>query len=510
MSKCFAIFEGGGAKGLAHVGALKAAEARGLEFIGIAGASAGAIIAALVAAGYTADELYALEQKTAAAVPLFAGVNWTELLGGRSWNEFREFTKEAHELVDILSASGSPGLKAGFKVRSLWKKWSGQIQTAARRQGVFSTDKFERWLDQVLSSRFSLAQGVTFDDLYRAGRPTLKLVAVDIAAQKLVTYSYLDTPAMPIAKAVAASISIPFFFMPTMLDGKGMIDGGLMSNFPAWLFESERSLNDPFIRTYGFTLVDRENPTALADTLMDTVLAYVAKVARTAVFGGQTLLNDDVALFHVIPITTRFGVLDFELSSTEKDELFNEGLTSAREFFQRNGVVNDGFVSAALMELTNQLAGRIGRPSARFRASVIFPIKRDFLGVTYSYNMRDFNDDRLLLPKNHTGAGEALTKKDIVVTDLRQHRHPNGTIGGLDKYSSVLVPTDLISLISSPIFRSEKDWETAHPELRTSPRAVLVFDCNEDIIPLYNRKDIQDFVTQASVIIGRLLQGNLE
>jgi NTE family protein len=49
MAQCFAIFEGGGAKGLAHVGALKAAESRNLEFIGVAGASAGAIIAALVA-----------------------------------------------------------------------------------------------------------------------------------------------------------------------------------------------------------------------------------------------------------------------------------------------------------------------------------------------------------------------------------------------------------------------------------------------------------------------------
>lgn len=53
----YVIFEGGGAKGLAHVGALAAAEARGIEFKGVAGAS-GAIVAALVACGYTAGDMF--------------------------------------------------------------------------------------------------------------------------------------------------------------------------------------------------------------------------------------------------------------------------------------------------------------------------------------------------------------------------------------------------------------------------------------------------------------------
>ncbi len=55
----FAIFEGGGAKGITHVGALKAIEDQGLVLVGVAGTSAGAIIAALAAVGYSADELLA-------------------------------------------------------------------------------------------------------------------------------------------------------------------------------------------------------------------------------------------------------------------------------------------------------------------------------------------------------------------------------------------------------------------------------------------------------------------
>jgi NTE family protein len=57
--KAYGVFEGGGARGYAHVGALRASEDRGIEFVAVAGTSIGEVIAALVAAGYTGRELYA-------------------------------------------------------------------------------------------------------------------------------------------------------------------------------------------------------------------------------------------------------------------------------------------------------------------------------------------------------------------------------------------------------------------------------------------------------------------
>ena len=51
------VFEGGGVKGIALVGAFSVLEERGYEPQNMAGASAGAIVAALIAAGYTATEL---------------------------------------------------------------------------------------------------------------------------------------------------------------------------------------------------------------------------------------------------------------------------------------------------------------------------------------------------------------------------------------------------------------------------------------------------------------------
>lgn len=52
-----AVFEGGGVKGIGLVGAIAVAEERGYQWVNIAGTSAGAIVAALLAAGYRAAEI---------------------------------------------------------------------------------------------------------------------------------------------------------------------------------------------------------------------------------------------------------------------------------------------------------------------------------------------------------------------------------------------------------------------------------------------------------------------
>ena len=57
MKLCDAVFMGGGVRGIALAGAVKGFNAAGYEFRRVAGTSAGAIIAALIAAGYKGDEL---------------------------------------------------------------------------------------------------------------------------------------------------------------------------------------------------------------------------------------------------------------------------------------------------------------------------------------------------------------------------------------------------------------------------------------------------------------------
>src|SRR5262245_55620561 len=92
----FGIFEGGGAKGLAHIGALKSAEERKIRFVGVAGSSAGAIVASMVAAGYTASELFDPDNANSGAI---LNADLTTLLNPKIWRSVKP-------IKDLLKSEG--------------------------------------------------------------------------------------------------------------------------------------------------------------------------------------------------------------------------------------------------------------------------------------------------------------------------------------------------------------------------------------------------------------------
>lgn len=189
------VFKGGGAKGLLYGGALQAVAAEKLWFRAVAGASAGAITATLIAAGLSADELI-----DKAPVGLH-GV-------------------KKMPLGDLV---GSP---------------------------LFRTTGLSAWLEGVLQAqvstlRKSLMDGpVTFSALFEATGIELYVVAVDVADRQPRVFSVFTTPHLPVTPAVLASSAIPLAFRPGRLrvrDGQTeavhrLMDGGVWANYPAFVF----------------------------------------------------------------------------------------------------------------------------------------------------------------------------------------------------------------------------------------------------------------------------------
>ena len=110
LKKGYCIFEGGGAKGVAHLGVLKAIEeVDDLQIHGYAGTSAGAIMAALAAAGYSSKELLEFENsapKRSPALDKIGKGSISSLAGliGPDWkglSNFRKVTSTARR-VDIM------------------------------------------------------------------------------------------------------------------------------------------------------------------------------------------------------------------------------------------------------------------------------------------------------------------------------------------------------------------------------------------------------------------------
>ncbi|MGK9428494.1 patatin-like phospholipase family protein [Bacillus atrophaeus] len=194
------VFSGGGIKGVALAGAYEALEEKGFRFERLAGTSAGAIIAAFIASGYTSKEINALINE----------VDGEQLLDQR---------------YSFLP------LKMLQWVSIYW------------RLGLYKGDTLEKWIADQLR-----AKGVrVFGDLKRG---SLRLIASDLTNGTMIVLPDdlgrygLNPELFPVARAVRMSCSIPYFFEPIKLKCDGgtstVVDGGVLSNFPIWLFSKER------------------------------------------------------------------------------------------------------------------------------------------------------------------------------------------------------------------------------------------------------------------------------
>lgn len=195
MVRCNGVFKGGGAKGVAYVGALEACEDNGVAFGAVAGSSAGAITATLVAAGFDTSDLRTLMPEALATIQ-----------------------KPARAVFAI----GRPALLSNRRLRD--------------------------WLDRVLLDRLARqnrlpadGERCSFSDLYAATGIGLFVVAMDLATRQPVVFSHELTPDMSVTDSVVASSAIPVAFPPSLVEIDGdihrLVDGGAYANYPAFVFD---------------------------------------------------------------------------------------------------------------------------------------------------------------------------------------------------------------------------------------------------------------------------------
>ena len=232
------MFQGGGAKGVAYAGALAAVEAKGQWFSAVAGASAGALTAALVAAGYRSKDLQAHTSRLLTSI------------------------QPASRVDRVLTHL--PGLK-----------------TLVRYDSVGLERQIEDLLTEVLPpihDSGSVRESVSFSQLYQASGIGLYVVATDSTSALPVLFCYETTPNLSVSAAVVASCALPIAFEPryALITDSPMFsrgyastsplrrlqDGGVWANFPAFVFSDEAfrrfhglpEIADEFI--LGFTLSD--------------------------------------------------------------------------------------------------------------------------------------------------------------------------------------------------------------------------------------------------------------
>jgi NTE family protein len=252
------VFEGGGAKGIAFAGALEVLEQQpDYTFGRLMGTSAGAITAAVVAAGYSAGEMQIRVAETLNGRPIFA--NFLEKPTSLAEAFFE--SGYVHQLLSSVTHSYLPPFIQSRLNERLLRRLARpptlrQLLFYAEYGGWYAADNFLNWLRQELNRGQYRGEprnfgGMTLREFYGVTEVELSLAAADITGHKLMILNHITAPDLPLVWAVRMSMSLPFVWQEVVwqkewgeyrnhsVSGHIIIDGGLLSNFPLELFVSE-------------------------------------------------------------------------------------------------------------------------------------------------------------------------------------------------------------------------------------------------------------------------------
>lgn len=261
------VLSGGAARGLAHIGVLKALEEQNIRIDAIAGTSMGAIVGGLYAAGYRVDELQRLALE----------LDWQQALSDSPPREDVPFRRKQDDRDFLVKQKlsfrddGSLGLPLG----------------------VIQGQNLALLLESLLVHRSDTRD---FDRLpipYRA-------VATDVVSGEQVVLRRGHLP-----QVMRASMSIPAVFAPVELDGRLLVDGGMVNNIPIDVAR-QMGVERVIVVDLGMPLKPAKELLTVVD-VMDQSINLMMRKNSEAQLG--TLEPDDVL---IQPPLAGFGVADFE------------------------------------------------------------------------------------------------------------------------------------------------------------------------------------------------------
>ena len=298
FKNCLGVFQGGGCKAIAFVGAYEEARSRGVFFSELAGTSAGSIFAALIAAGATPEDLKRIISET----------------------EFKKFNAPVDKKIFKKYGSKWGLIKHVIPSSFIITKALHFI----KHLGLYSSSELEEWLNTELNKLLGKdAETITFKDL----KLPLHVIATDISQQQQMIWNVDTTPNKSVALAVRCSCTIPFYFQPVDM---AYVDGGLVSNLPTF---SLNSGDTHFEKILCFTLSE-------TITKINGVKDYLRNLSGAVIDGAvqiQELLQNNTYNIKIkdLPITTT----DFENLTTELiKETIEIGSKASSDFFDHETI----------------------------------------------------------------------------------------------------------------------------------------------------------------------------
>jgi len=311
FSHCWGVFEGGGVRGAAHSGAYQAAKELGIQFERLAGTSAGSIVASLIAAGGSPDHISNILMQTDIASLLSPPLE-----------------------EDAIYKNDNKYIKATILLP--FKKLK-PYKDILRYSGMHSSLKIQDWIEAKLLELVKPYRqpGTMGNVLFNELKIPLHIVATNLSTGLPQVWSTETTPEESVAYAVRCSCSIPFFFQAIGNKNSILVDGGVVSNLPSFVFS--KLLNDMSLYTkrpniINFRLV--QNLSELEKT--NNIIDYLKKISNAIVSGGTEVQKTlQTSTYNIIIKTGDIGSTDFhKMTAKSKKILHDAGRIAVHEFIE--------------------------------------------------------------------------------------------------------------------------------------------------------------------------------
>lgn len=332
------VLSGGGAKGFAHIGVLKVLEEAGVKIDYIGGTSMGAVVGGLYASGYNATQIDSI----------FYHTNFDELLQDYIPRSSKNFYEKRNDEMYALTLP--------------FKKFKIGIPIALSK-GMYNYNLLSRLTHRVRHIR----------DFDKLPIPFL-CVATDIETGEgiVLREGYL-------AQALLASSAFPSLFSPVEIDGRVLIDGGVVNNYPA---EEVRKMGADII--IGVDVQDDlKNREALKDATR--ILVQITNLDMIKSMNEKKKITD----LYIKPDISNYGVISF-----------NEG----KEIIQKGEI-------AAMLEIDK--IKKLANPVEKYKLNQ-HPVKSDSLFIkSISLNRLENYTRAYILGKLRFKSGKKISYDDL-------------------------------------------------------------------------------------------------
>ncbi|MBU1718702.1 MAG: patatin-like phospholipase family protein, partial [Bacteroidetes bacterium] len=264
------VLSGGGSRGLAHIGVLKALEDNDIPIDYIAGTSMGAIVGGLYAAGYSPEEI---------ALIVNSG-------------EFRRWASGKLDEKYIYFFKQPPPDASWITMKF---DYDSTFQTRFPTS-IIAPYQMDFAVVELFSRADALAKG-NFDSLF----VPFRCVGADIEAGKAVTFSNGN-----LGKSIRASMTFPFYFKPIKINGKLIFDGGIYNNFPTDVMTED--FNPDFI--IGSAVVQNFDPPDEDNVLSHIENMITSKTNYEEIGKNGVLIKPNVRDISILDFSNPAEIID--------------------------------------------------------------------------------------------------------------------------------------------------------------------------------------------------------